>query len=180
MKIVIENSRGVTTLVQLRPQLEALAKDNLKSVFITISPSAKKTHQAKRLIGKKWKTVKTAYMAMTHQEQWQYLNAYMENVYIRLMEHGDWFYYVYEINESNNLHIHGILFSYSIQDEYSLKALQKTVYSHPMTLYNMDKKNRRDYMNEIVYFNGDINHIIKYFGKQNEIKEYFPDQYKVC
>lgn len=161
------------TLVDLRPRLMALEKENKHVVFITISPNPSKKYSILR--GSK--KIKIQYNNMTHDEQHRYLHEYISAVYVSIFEYKDWMYYVYEINEDNNLHVHGILYSESIQTEYDLKCLQKTVYSHQLTVYNRATGSKRDYMNNIVYYDNKHKDLIEYLSKQKDIKNNFPDVY---
>jgi len=188
MKIHIGTpSTGLGHLVDLSQQLARMTatvqEQKHKALFITVSPNPKTRHDVIRNVSKtsiKSKKVKFAYSVLTHSEQYNVLDMYLSKVYLDVMEHGDWAYIVYEINKSNNLHAHMILYSSSIQSQYDLKALQKTVYCHPLTLYNMDKKSKIDYMNNIVYIDDDkMTEVRDYVAKDQDIKERFPDRLKV-
>lgn len=159
-------------LVEFRPQLIEIYKRSQKVVFITVSPNPKRRHKFLRSD----KKINVSYQNMTHEEQYDYLTEYIRYVYANIMEHKDWIYIAYEVNKDNNLHAHMLLFSESIQTDYDIKALQKTAYAHPMTVYN--RCNNKDYMNNIVFLDEDkIDEIIDYFNKDVSIKVRFPDQY---
>lgn len=160
------------SLVDFRKVLQSQLDDDKSVVYFTISPNPSKRYKISRFN----KQVKVSYSAMTHEEQYKYLHEYISNVYIRLMEHTDWVYYIYERNENNDLHIHALMFSKSIQNAYDLEALRKTIYAHPMTQFNL--KVKKDYMNNICYLQpGNLDYILEYFNKQTQIKINFPDQY---
>lgn len=186
MKIFIDSIKlAEFSLVQLRPVLLDHIKGHKKMIFITVSPNASKKHPVIRSHNNKSYKLKVSYQNMTHQEQYEYLQLYMKNTYLKYLELDDWIYGIYELNENNNLHMHMLLYSPSIQDEYGLKCLQKTIYAEPCTQYNMNKKKQSDYvrrlsapvdyMNEIVWFNENVEHIIQYFSKDKIIKNHFPD-----
>lgn len=178
MKLVISRKSEIS-FSTISPHLIETISKHERVVYITIDPNTESKHSVKRVVKGKNVTIKVAYKFMTHEEQYNYLNEYISEVYIKLMEHTDWIYWIYELTESGNMHIHGLLYSKSIQDDYDLQALRKTAYSHPYTIYNMSRKGakRIDYMNEIVYWNQDIEHIKKYFTKDMDIKNKFPDEY---
>lgn len=186
-QISINNSVSVDLLEELRERAGLLAQKGRKMLFITVSPNPNATHACMREKNGKDKSFKLAYKILSHKEQHQYLFNYINAVYVDQMETGDWFYYVFETNSDNNLHVHGIMYSKDIQDDYSLKCLQKTVYVHPKTIVNLPKKNPnsskapKDYMNNIFYVDESdptkgIMQKIEYLTKETDIKKHFPDE----
>jgi len=161
------------SLVEFRPRIDGIYNDDhQKLVFITVSPNPNKKYKIKR--ENKIRTIK--YTAMTHEEQYKYLIEYIRKVYVNLMEHTDWMYIIFEVNQNNELHSHMLLYSKSIQDDYDIRALQKTVYSNQLTQYN--KSGNKDWMNNIVYLDKSrIDWAIDYFNKDQSIKKIFPDIY---
>lgn len=175
-KIVVNEELAKLTLVEFRPRLIDIYSRNKHVVFVTISPNPKKKYKIIRDGSKTNKRISVSYQNMTHDEQYEYIREYIRDVYARLMEHTDWMYIIYEVNQDNNMHAHMLLYSDSIQDDYDIKALQKTVYSNIKTVYN--RVQNKDYMNNIVYLDKDkIDYIIDYFTKDKNIKKKFPDEY---
>lgn len=176
MKIHINctNKEAVITLVELRQKLKTIYSDKEKALWITISPNPKTRHKVQRLT----KTYNMIYQTMTHGEQYNYLQSYMCNVYVPLMEHTDWIYIIYEYNADNNIHCHMMMYSKSIQDSYDIKALQKTIYVNPMTIINLKKGSNKDWMNNIVYLDeSKVDEQVEYIQKDKDIKTIFPDNY---
>lgn len=178
MKLVITRNSEIS-FSTISPKLTETIQKKERVVYITIDPNTESKHAVIREVKRKKVTIKVAYKFMTHEEQYEYINNYIDEVYLKLMEHGDWIYWIYELTETGNMHMHALLYSKSLQDDYDLQALRKTVYSHPYTIYNMSRKGakRIDYMNEIVYWNQDLKHINEYFTKDSFIKNKFPDQH---
>lgn len=181
MKIFIDGSSQngpEFRLVQFRPQLESIKKRKQKMVYITISPNANVRTPVKRSYNNRSTIIKVKYRDLSHVEQYNYLQLVMKNSYLKYIEPEDWIYGIYEINEDNNLHIHMLLYSPQIQDEYSLQALRKTIYAEVLTQRNMDKRPKKpqDWMNEIVWLEWErLDYVIDYFMKQTEIKNEFSD-----
>jgi len=149
-------------------------------VFFTISPNPKLGY-VQNYVDRKVKTKRSiTYDNLTHPEQHAYLTAYLREVYAKHMSGTDWMYYIFETNESNNLHIHGFMFLDGPCDDYELKAMRKTIYCEPMTQLNINKKAKKsiDYMNNIVYLEKDrIDEKVEYLFKEDDIKTVFPDQF---
>jgi len=184
--IVMENKlvrhTGGGTLVDPRQILQQATAKKHKVLYITISPSPSAIHKIDREFQcrsqrAKLKAVRTTYGFMTHKEQAAYLHNYFDTVYAVLMDPEDKCVIVHELNESNNLHYHVLMYCPAIQSEYDLKALQKTVYCHPYTSHNLSKGNKIDFMNNIVYAKDPLKTYDEYFTKQEStgIKKHYPD-----
>lgn len=174
-KIFIPESCGVT-LVELRKMLMDIYKKGRQVIFFTVSPNP--NLGCDKTVGKK--KIKHTYMNMTHKEQHEYLECYMQTVYVPYLDPEDWMFYIYELNESNNLHVHGLMFINLARNPYDLKSIQKTIFAERMTQANIAKKSIKkiDYMNNIVYLDGDrINEKSAYLFKQSDIKGTFPDTF---
>lgn len=166
---------GVNTLGSIYAKFREHNTAGKNIVFITISPNPKTTHTVCRLKRK----AKMAYGMLTHEEQYKYMESYIKDVYLRLMEPSDMISWVYELNKDNNLHVHALLYSDTIQDEYSIQCLRKTVYSNIETIRNKAKGAKYvDWMNSIVYVYPDkLEETINYLNKQNSIKDYYSGNY---
>lgn len=183
-KIQIPIQERSSALEELRSRVVNLTKDGNYCIFLTISPNPKSRHPVVRDLKGKQKTLQMAYKMMTHDEQHAYLQRFIKTVYIDNLDPGDFLFYAFETNSDNNLHLHGFLYSKDLQTEYELKSLQKTVYSHPMTIYNLAKpkpgRTPTDYMNNMFYIKNDdptkdVYQKLEYIQKETEIKCYFPD-----
>lgn len=146
------------------------------SYAFTVSPNPSVKHDVLRsLNGKKPRRINIPYGLLTHSEQYEYLQLYMKEVYRKWMYPSYYMALVYETNSTNNLHVHGICYMPDMKSDYDLLAFRKTVLSHAMTLYNMNKKGKPiDYMNNITKLT-DIN-FIDYLNKQEDIKDRYPDE----
>lgn len=187
MKITLckTSNWGGSTLVDFRPKLEGLHKGGSKLVFITISPNPTVTHNMLRSREtltpsgrtRSPKVYKIQYSQMTHDEQYQYLEHYIREVYVHQLELDDFIYWVYELNSNNDLHIHAILYSPDVQDIMGLKGLRKLVYSQFMTQKNLPKKGvKKDYMNNIVYVDDALT-TIDYLLKDNTLQTTYSPAY---
>lgn len=152
-----------------------LQKNGLQIVFFTISPNPKMKIDTIE-DGKKCKRL---YGMLKHSDQHKYLEYYVRNVYLKVVDPEDKMFYVYETNEDNNLHIHGYWYSPAIQTDYELDSIRKTVYSNKLTIKNMVRrggKMPKDWMNSMVYLTEQVKEHINYMDKQRSIKLRFPDQ----
>jgi len=185
-KIELPANEPNDLLEALGSRLKDVARCNKKVIFLTISPNPSTSHEVSRFVKNtvKSKKYRVPYKLLTHEEQHAYLQKYIQRVYIDLLDSSDWLYYVFETNSDNNLHVHGFLFSNDLQDEYSIKMLQKNVYTNPMTVMNMARmkngKSPKDYMNNLFYIDDSdktkgILQKLEYIKKENSIKQYFPD-----
>jgi len=179
MHKVFLQSIGVGSLVVPRPIFESVIG---KVLYVTISPNAKTSHETERsyrvdktLTTKK--RLKVMYQEMTHREQANYLRYYLEHVYCPVLDPEDRAVIIHELNESNNLHYHMLLYCPSIQTEYDLQAFRKTIAVHPFTIRNRHKGSIMDYMNNIVYADHPLKTFDEYFTKQEKtgIKKVFGD-----
>jgi len=181
---IISIEREIPHLVVFRAHLEARAMNGNKSVFFTISPWAKGRHNVERtkekMVGGKRKMVtvkaRPTYECMSTEEQFEYLERYVREVYISLLDPEDVLMYVYEMNSSNLLHVHGLLCSHDLQDDVAMKFFQHTVKCDPMTQANMPPKSNRDYCNNIVFCDS-LEKTFKYLSKDQDIKKRFPDKF---
>lgn len=185
MKLVLSTTQpGAELSVVLPPLIATIKSRGHRAIFVTVSPNPSTAHEVKpRAINeyrKNFKVSKVMYQYMTHQEQYDYIIKYLRKVYTSLLEHDDWMYIVFELNQQNNLHAHAILYSPSLQNEYDIRALQKTVYSDPMTIHNLSRKMKTkiDYMNSIFYIDHDkLDEKVLYIQKDMTIKKAYPDQF---
>lgn len=184
-KLVI-NDFAEMPLVAFRQKVEGYYKRGKRMIFITVSPNPStrhsinidrgySVHKPRAMRAAMVKNIKVEYKHMPHAEQYKYLFAYINDVYLEIMEHEDFMYIVYEINGDGNLHAHALLYSNTLQDEYDLAALRKQVFCHYKTQANT-KRGGRDYMNNIVYLEeSKISDVIEYLMKDQQIKNKFPD-----
>lgn len=145
-------------------------------VKFTVSPNSK----LRLTVLRENKKYQYRYDMCNHKEQYDYLNEYMKRVYLPNLDVSSRIEWCYELNESNNMHIHGMIIDKTIQDDYDLQAFRKNIMSHPMTVNNMVKKARRltDWMNNICYIDTIEGYYEykNYMNKQMAIKKRYPNE----
>lgn len=149
-------------------------KEGKKLIFFTVSPSIKKKIKVERITtGYKKKTYNLCYGIINHKEQIGYIDNYMKYVYLIPLRDIEFkMVYIYELNEQNNIHIHGLIYSKELQTEYDLNNFRRMVSSHPFTIQNMvinKQKRFIDWMNNIVYYDETKKDIEIYLKKQPEL-----------
>jgi len=172
-QIHYSGSRVADILVELRENYKMDIQNSDKYIaYITISPNPLTKHKCERKI--QWDKVKgkikniaIPYGKMTHEEQYEYCIKIIERIYLFNLPDsqiiGTW-----ELNKSGNVHIHMLLKSDSLINEYQLQMLRRDVLCHMEVYRNLNGKN--DFMNNIVWLTEDLTTIIEYFDKDYDIK----------
>lgn len=123
-----------------------------KLIFFTISPPAHAKVECLVSKDKKNKTVKIPYERLSLHNQKAFIDKYFQNVY---SPHIQDYYYCYEINSNNNLHVHGFIYDPFIQSEYDMACFRDTINKHHQTLKYMKNVKLFKYFNCIVYCDED-------------------------
>lgn len=151
------------------------------TVLFTISPNPNTKHVVYRSLSKqtvKARKVKVPYKLMTLPEQKAYIDTYFQQVYRYDGYTNQTYYYTYELNSDKNVHIHGMLRCENIQEEIELEMFRKSVMTHPLTVYNLNKGTKcRDWMNNITFVNDieGLNSKFDYSVKEyDRMKKHFP------
>jgi len=86
---------------------------------------------------------------------------------------------VFEHNKDNNLHCHALLYNSAIQTDADLNCFRKEIFSEPMTILNLNKKNKKpiDFMNNIVYVDDSVTERFKYMQKEEALWSHFKPIY---
>lgn len=163
---IVQSSKTASSLVRCRPRLMAAPKNLL---FVTISPNPK------TVIGRG--PTKKCYGGMTIQEQYQYCMRIFQSIYLKFLgletpEYvGTW-----ELNQSGKVHLHFLILSDTIKNDYQLKAMRQDIWGHELTQANLsakhykDKKTAKDVMNHIVFLTESIHKILEYLDKDHHQK----------
>lgn len=132
-------------------------------IFFTISPPANMKIDCYVIDVKTNKRVskRIPFKKLTMRNQIKVLNRYFNQVY---KPHCDKYFYVYEINNNNNIHVHGLIVSSDVKTQYDLLCFRDTVNKHHVTLSHVDNPKLFKVFNNIVYCN-DLNHVCEYISK---------------
>lgn len=131
-------------------------------IFFTVSPSS--SFKVECLIKTQDKRVKKriSYDKLSLVNQKIFLNRYFDKVYKPIIES---YIYIYELNKSGNLHIHGLICDPEIRgSEYDLLCFRDSINKHYITLSMVKNPKLFKILNNIVYVE-DIEHVKKYLSK---------------
>lgn len=171
-------------LVELRPRLVS-AINRCTALFVTISPNpnVKHSHVTTKVVKGRTKRciIRIPYDKLSQSEQYDYCLQYFREIYLQYFEDqlesyefvGTW-----EINKSNNVHLHIVLYQNEFKTVYDLALLRRYVSNRMETLRNMSSIKKPDYMNSICFVNDDFD--IRYFDKDHDQKiKYFNNFFSV-
>lgn len=157
---VVQDYIGVLTLGTNTPPI------NGNAIFFTISPPANMKVDC-YIIDVKTRTrvsKKIPYYKLTMRNQTKVIDRYFAQVY---KPHCDSYIYVYEVNQSNNIHVHGLIMAENVLSKYDLLCFRDTINKHHATLAHVKNPKLYQHFNDIVYCN-DLNHVCEYISKDLE------------
>lgn len=133
-----------------------------RPMFFTISPPSNMKVECVVVSSKgKRKSCKSLFNKLSLQNQKVWIHRYFNLVY---RPHLEKYFFIHEINESNNLHIHGILYDHDIKTEYDLRCFRDTINKHWRTLEIINNPKLFQRFNHIVFVE-DIEHVQQYLSK---------------
>jgi len=151
-------------LVERCPNLRTRPKGTL---FVTISPNPK-ANVSKKYIGKDRKK-QARYGTLTQLEQYDYCMRIFKQNYSKQL-FGCEYVGTWELNKQGNLHLHFIICSSDVTNDYQLKVFQRDVYNDELTQQNLHNGKGLDVMNNIVFLNKSIDEICSYLDKDHDDK----------
>lgn len=137
-------------------------------LFFTISPPANMKVDCHVITRNKRKSCKVLYSKLSLQNQKIWLHKYFNLVY---RAHVDKYIFVHEINESNNLHIHGIIYEQDIRNDYDLRCFRDSINKHWRTLEIIQNPKLFQRFNHIVFVT-DLIHVQQYLSKELRQSKY--------
>lgn len=131
-------------------------------LFFTISPpSSHKVECYVKSCNNKKVLKRIPYNKLSLNNQKIFLNRYFDKVYKPYVMS---YIYVYELNNSNNLHVHGLICDLDIRSTYDLACFRDTINKHHVTLSICQNPKLFKILNNIVYVE-DYDHVQKYISK---------------
>lgn len=127
------------------------------ALFITVSPPPKQKVQLGQSRPKE-------YGQLTVQEQIKFLIRLYVNLYEPYFTDDARVIGTYELNSSGNAHMHFLVWDIDIQSVYQLHMFRKMISNDPITVKMMKKKQRYDFMNNIVICDDELS-TIRYLDK---------------
>lgn len=155
------SNKAVALLVADRPHF---MENTRRVLFVTISPNPR-TQYPTYVKNERGKLVKTKlrYGALKQSEQYQICMGMIRESFLPYME-DPILIGTTELNKEGNVHVHFIISTLNIKDEYDIKILRRQISLERESIRNATRKGI-DYMNNIVFLDRPLLELISYLDK---------------